>query len=154
MYNTGCRCDGCKEANRSRNEKARRDAGVKPKVPATHGSHGMYAKGCRCGICTESKNAYNREYYKKSTHDQYWTHYLKSNYGITPEQWHEMSEAQGHVCAICGKIDKVRRLSVDHDHVTGKVRGLLCGGCNKSIGHLGDSVEGLMRAVKYIESST
>ena len=62
---------------------------------------------------------------------------LKKKYGITLEQYDEMFEAQGGICAICKESDITgKRLSIDHDHETGKVRGLLCGKCNTRIGVL------------------
>lgn len=54
------------------------------------------------------------------------------------------------VCELCGRPPKKRALHLDHDHVTGKFRGWLCGRCNVSIGALGDSAEGLQRAVRYL----
>lgn len=72
---------------------------------------------------------------------------LKRKYGITLEQFDAMSAAQNHACAICGSQEP---LCVDHDHETGVIRGLLCGRCNKGIGLLGDSLEGLERAVRYL----
>ena len=57
--------------------------------------------------------------------------YLMKTYGITADDWLEMCHKQGGVCKIC-KLH--RKLSVDHDHKTGKVRGLLCYRCNVSLG--------------------
>ena len=57
---------------------------------------------------------------------------------------------QDGVCGICGK-DK--RLMVDHDHKTGKVRGLLCSSCNRGLGALGDEEIGLHRAIEYLQRS-
>ena len=59
---------------------------------------------------------------------------LKYNYGITLAQYDEMFNDQNGVCAICGLPSISHRLSVDHDHKTGKVRGLLCHPCNMSLG--------------------
>lgn len=56
-------------------------------------------------------------------------------YGIEPEEYYEMLKQQGHRCAICKRESKVRAMNIDHDHKTGKVRGLLCDGCNLSLGH-------------------
>ena len=79
---------------------------------------------------------------------------LKHKYGITGEQYAEMLEAQGGVCAICGRECQSRnRLAVDHCHETGKVRGLLCAHCNRALGMLGDSVNVLTAAVRYLERS-
>lgn len=56
-------------------------------------------------------------------------------------------------CDIC-MTKPSAALCVDHDHVTGEVRGLLCGSCNRALGLLGDNLEGVMRAVKYLRSAT
>ena len=64
---------------------------------------------------------------------------LKKSYNITLEDYDHMFEQQKGVCAICGKVDVTgRRLAVDHDHKTGKVRGLLCTRCNVRVGILED----------------
>jgi hypothetical protein len=61
---------------------------------------------------------------------------LQTNYGITVEQYDAMLGAQGGTCAICGGTNPNRPLAVDHDHVSGLVRGLLCNGCNILIGYI------------------
>jgi len=82
---------------------------------------------------------------------------LKMNFGLTTEQYDEILAAQGHVCAICRRPESYVRfgktcpLSVDHDHETGKVRGLLCNHCNRGIGMLGDDPLRLRSAVAYLE---
>ena len=57
-------------------------------------------------------------------------------YGITKEEYEKMLEEHLNKCAICGKEAKdcAKGLCVDHDHVTGKIRGLLCMRCNSSLG--------------------
>lgn len=52
---------------------------------------------------------------------------------LSPDEYEALLEAQGGVCAICGNPPAKRRLSVDHDHATGKVRGLLCFRCNRAL---------------------
>ena len=74
-------------------------------------------------------------------------------YGLTPEQHVAMFEAQGGLCAICRGEGGKKGLAVDHCHDTGVVRGLLCGECNIGIGKLGDTPEGLMRALKYLREA-
>jgi Zn-finger nucleic acid-binding protein len=75
---------------------------------------------------------------------------LVRKYGITLAEYDGMHTAQGGVCAICNEPERIdRRLAVDHCHVTGRVRGLLCAMCNTAIGKLRDSTELLERALHY-----
>ena len=76
---------------------------------------------------------------------------LKRLYGITIEQYVEIFSKQNGVCAICLEECKTRKsLSVDHNHLTGKIRGLLCNRCNRAIGMFNDDTAILERAKKYI----
>lgn len=78
---------------------------------------------------------------------------VKSMYGISPEEYTAMHEKQGGKCAICGEVPTtLRALHVDHSHTTGKVRGLLCHGCNTGIGALKEDAEILSKALAYIRS--
>lgn len=86
---------------------------------------------------------------------------MRNKFGITPEQYWEMYEAQGRKCYGCqraaGKDESGRgrtpRLAVDHDHKTGKIRGLLCRLCNRDVlGHFGDDPEALRRLADYVEN--
>lgn len=89
----------------------------------------------------EKYNAMAREYHRqrrtlpeyKARRDRY---YMQTKYGITPDDYDRMLEQQGWVCAICGSPPppSKRRLHIDHDHETGKVRGLLCTRCNTALG--------------------
>jgi|ERR1700676_3411860 len=72
-------------------------------------------------------------------------------YGLTLEQYDAMLQNQGGVCAVCGLTRGTRRMAVDHDHKTNKVRGLLCQFCNTALGKFLDSVEILKRAISYLE---
>jgi hypothetical protein len=77
---------------------------------------------------------------------------LKRRYGITPEQYQKMLDRQGGICAICGRPPKTLRLSVDHDHRTGRVRGLLCYQCNKYfVGK--NNLETARQVARYLEQS-
>lgn len=80
-----------------------------------------------------------------------WRQNLK-RYGMTPAQYDVMLEAQGGVCAICGKRSpNDRRLHVDHDHKTGKVRAILCARCNVTLGRVNDDKGLLQRLIAYLE---
>jgi Recombination endonuclease VII len=77
---------------------------------------------------------------------------LKKSYGITPEQYDDLNQEQGGVCRICKKTCSTgQNLSVDHDHLTGKVRALLCKKCNSAIGLLGDDASVAQSAVDYLK---
>ena len=70
---------------------------------------------------------------------------------LDPQTYEDMAVAQDGGCAICGQACvSGRRLSVDHDHVTGQVRGLLCAKCNRAIGLLGDDARLVERAAHYL----
>ncbi len=74
--------------------------------------------------------------------------------GFTPEYFGECVDRQDGKCAICERVlDLVnhRNTHADHDHETGQLRGVLCGGCNKGLGHFRDSVENLKKAEAYLE---
>jgi hypothetical protein len=72
------------------------------------------------------------------------------SYGITVEDYDEMLESQGGGCYICGIGPVGRALDIDHDHRTGKVRGLLCSNHNRALGLLGDDPDLLLAAHTYL----
>ena len=73
-------------------------------------------------------------------------------YKITLEQYEAMYRDQSGVCKICGALNIAgRRLAVDHDHKTGRIRGLLCSRCNMAIGLFKDDLDLLRRAFEYVE---
>ena len=76
----------------------------------------------------------------------------RKNYGITDEFYEDMKARQNDCCAICGKhsSEQDQALAIDHDHDTGKVRGLLCRTCNLGIGYLNDNINLLANAIKYL----
>lgn len=78
------------------------------------------------------------------------------NYGLSPEDIQNMLTTQSNSCKICERSfgDKGgTRLVVDHCHDTGKVRGLICHDCNVGLARLGDSVDGLRKALRYLEEA-
>lgn len=78
---------------------------------------------------------------------------LKRLYGITLEDYVEMFDNQNGVCAICKEECKTKNsLSVDHDHQTGKVRGLLCNSCNGGLGLFKDNINILRKAIEYLDN--
>jgi hypothetical protein len=89
------------------------------------------------------------------------SHYLVFyKYQVEPEIYGRLLEEQGGKCAICGnnnggKTGKTResfRLAVDHNHITGELRGLLCSSCNMALGKFNDDVTLLHCAIEYLNS--
>jgi len=78
-----------------------------------------------------------------------WAKDIKRKYHLTVEQYEALIRKQGGVCAVC-KRHTGKHLHVDHDHATGKVRGLLCPTCNSALGHAKDSVSILEGLIKYL----
>lgn len=78
--------------------------------------------------------------------------YLKLFYGITKEDYENILRKQDNKCALCPKtqLPGRKRLSVDHDHGTGRVRGILCTSCNFAIGLLGDNEESISKVLAYL----
>jgi hypothetical protein len=77
---------------------------------------------------------------------------LLHKYGITYIDLQEMKFKQDYKCAICGisEIESKKSLCVDHDHATGRIRGLLCHYCNFSLGGFRDNIENLKNAIEYL----
>ena len=74
-------------------------------------------------------------------------------YGVDQAMFNQMLIAQGSRCMICGK-GFIKTPHIDHDHSTGKIRGLLCNRCNWLLGNAGDSVTVLNNAILYLEANT
>ena len=134
--NRGCRCDECKAAV-SEARRRTRQAGL-PEGDPRHGTGSGYSNyGCRCDLCKAAVRGYSL-----------------SKYGLSESDRTALWEGQGERCASCGDPepeDSQRRFHIDHDHETGAVRGILCHGCNVSLGHLRDDPERIRALADYIE---
>lgn len=99
--------------------------------------------GPRCATCRrELKKAQD-----KARHELY----VLKTYGLKIGEYDKLYVAQGGACYICQRATgKTKKLAVDHDHETGYVRGLLCGPCNKLLGHVRDDPRTLQRAADYL----
>jgi hypothetical protein len=132
----------CKECNGQRNREYR----GKNKEALSEMMR-LYGIKNREAICQNKKDYYRAN--KAAARD--WQ--LKRHYGISLKEYGEMFEAQGGGCAICGSKGsgvKGRCHHVDHDHVTRRVRGLLCSSCNRGIGFAGDDVFLLQLFIEYL----
>lgn len=145
---TGLRCRICHRANANRKRNGNREE--------------FNAKQALDKQLNPEKwvNEYKRQNRKRREHDGELFSLRKVCYArrITPEDYFKMLEAQENKCGICGleetckdpRHDRVRRLSIDHCHRTGNVRGLLCHSCNTAIGKFKDDIELLHKAIRYI----
>ena len=78
--------------------------------------------------------------------------WMKGKYGLSSDGYDALLERQGGVCAICGKADwNGRGPVIDHDHVSGKVRGVICGHCNTALGMAFDNIPTLERMIEYLK---
>jgi len=114
-------------------------------------------KGCD-SIIRKKYYAENPEYYKRqwkrnkySSPELAEDRRLRAAYGISKVVRDFMEAKVNGNCEICGKAVK---LVIDHDHITGDVRGLLCSTCNRGIGHFNDDINLLEKAINYIYNKT
>ena len=96
--------------------------------------------GSRCRTCTYKNKKYSPERQRRYKE--------KCLYGLKSGQYEEMYADQKGACKICEK--NFDRLYIDHDHISGNVRGLLCHSCNVALGHLGDNINYLTNAITYL----
>lgn len=137
-----------------------------------HKSNGN--KNGLCSYCKHCNKLKIREW-KKRNPDKYkkiynkaWIKYRETNkegyerrkiynicrrYGISVEEYNRLQELQSYKCLICEREGNNRILSVDHDHTTGKVRGLLCNNCNIALGIFKEDIPIMKKAIKYLESN-
>jgi hypothetical protein len=112
--------------------------------------------------CIPCYRKINRDWYerkgqeKKHKYREYSAKRRIELYGISVEEFAELHQKQNGRCAICQQeetalhLGKKKRLAIDHDHKTGKVRALLCADCNRAIGMMGDDPARLRAAAEYI----
>jgi hypothetical protein len=96
----------------------------------------------------EHRVVYAREY-RKNNPEKTMDINLKSRYGITRKEYLEILNKQNNKCAICGKPrqNHSRNFALDHNHKTGKIRGIVCDGCNYGIGFLENHID---EYIKYL----
>lgn len=105
--------------------------------------------GKSAAYCKECCAKKSRSRYDKDKQRNYW---LIKKFNISLDQYKEMLIAQDYKCYICCKSDSEldRSLAVDHCHATGKVRGLLCGNCNRFLGQIQDRVDIAKKLLEYL----
>lgn len=105
-----------------------------------------YAEKNRPKILEDKKNYYRKTIQERKDYD------LRKAFGITLDEYNNILKIQNDVCAICRlKCKSGHRLAVDHNHTTGKIRGLLCSNCNRGLGYFKENIENLKEGIKYIK---
>lgn len=132
-----------------------RDCGEEVSLADFYQSAGVFSSYCK--PCTRKRSA---AVYLRDPEAAYAKHQVamrRLRYGIEPEQYDAMVSAQDGVCAICRQPESITTaagrgwdLSVDHDHETGHVRGLLCNRCNALLGHAQENTATLEAASAYL----
>ena len=107
------------------------------------GKHGRHS------WCKDCANQARRNRVRPDTPEQSRRWNLATRYGVTPERVEQTIAAQGGACAIC--CGEMKRPVIDHDHATGKVRGILCHPCNLKL-HPLESWPHLAAATAYLEA--
>lgn len=74
----------------------------------------------------------------------------EARYGLTSSAYDDLLQGQGGGCAVCHRAPHEARMCVDHDHATGRIRGILCSRCNTGIAYLGDTSDLVLRAAIYL----
>ena len=109
---------------------------------------GELGKESYCKVC---RGLQRKEHWTKGRLPRQNSH-LKYVHGITLEEYTVLLEKQNGVCVLCGNINRHGvALHVDHDHITGEIRGLLCFNCNSAIGNMHDNPALLRKTADYLE---
>ena len=111
-------------------------------------------KSFRDGVSSVCKPCHNLKVRKKYNPLKRKAYKLKYLYGITLEEYESKLKTQGYGCAICKTNvpgGKGKYFYVDHDHITGQVRDLLCHNCNFVVGYAKEDTDILRAAINYLE---
>ena len=142
------------------------DCGLKKPTNAFH--RNIRAPGGRHVYCKKCNRVRMRAYRISHRHElsergklrraknpeRTWVHHIKQKHGSRAIVWYEIAyKEQGGICAICGLPERVKnkKLSLDHCHHSGRLRGLLCNRCNTGLGSFKDSPLLLRKALKYLK---
>lgn len=123
------------------------DCGLKAKTEEdlklfSNSQESKFGKRNLCRKCAGKRTDNTKEEMKKAKAK----YQAAKRYGVSLEEY-ETNMASSDCCEVCGKT---KDLCYDHCHETGKFRGILCRGCNRSIGQLGDTAEALEKAYNYL----
>lgn len=147
-----CVSEGAREASR-RYRQTHQEATLEASREY-HKTH-LEARRKACRNWAEKNREYNHRRFRDwavKNREKLQQKFRMKRFGVTEEQYQKLMQQQGGVCAICGESNqRLQALAVDHDHKSGKVRGLLCFLCNSVLGFAKDSPERLLEAALYLE---
>ena len=133
--------------------KEKRKKWVKENQEKIRGYNRKYRKENR-----DKRKVWNKKYretHKRNNNEKCrqtgWKYNIKRKYGLTPEEYNLLMDVQNGRCAVCGNEQECQRLAVDHNHITGKVRGLLCINCNRALGFLKEDTERMENLIAYVK---
>ena len=143
-----------REEERSKNRQRRAS-----RTPEAHEKNRQYNRAYFASLSPEKRKQYSASsVFKTPEQKQNRSRYMRSRnlklkYGMTTSDWSTLFAAQGESCAICKSPKPGNKLgwSTDHDHLTGKVRGILCRSCNLMLGNAEDNAERMQLAVAYLK---
>jgi hypothetical protein len=148
-----CKCDLCVIARKKTKDKYKEKGAA-----SEHGLLSRYHAGCRCEACRGANADHYRDYRKRKGTGWVKEQNLKRVFGIRLNEYEKMKHKQDFRCLICKRHETEifhkglkQQLVVDHDHVSGKIRGLLCSSCNRAIGLLKDDPVVLLSAYEYLK---
>jgi len=109
----------------------------------------------RCKTCESARKKTYYDWGDRNFRERKRRNVLKACYGISIDEYQRLLSLQNGVCAICGAppSGRFKYLAVDHNHLTGEVRGLLCNSCNRALGLLKDDFSLLQAAVAYMKQT-
>lgn len=116
--------------------------------PSCHPERKHIALGL-CKSCYKKREyLLNREKILKGNQESRWLR----KYGLSSASYYHLLNSQSGKCAICERLSFNKLLAVDHNHITGETRGLLCQNCNTGLGQFSESPEMLERAAEYLRA--
>lgn len=154
------RCKACRIESNNKSYYAHREKRISTSIRWKQKNKGDYNEWVRND---RKKNPEKYRKYERTHQEKYGkkrgvTLDILSYYKITLDQYEKLFTDQNHFCAVCnkpetrkGRSGDIARLCLDHDHKTGKIRGLLCHSCNTGIGKFKDDIELLQKAILYLE---
>jgi hypothetical protein len=109
----------------------------------------------------ENRKEYRAKWYqdnKERVKEVHRVYHYRTKFGLTVDKYNEKLEQQSYVCEICKQAEtikeprtgRIRNLSIDHCHTTGKIRGLLCNTCNHVLGKYKDNVSLFQSCIDYL----